>query len=115
MAYYLMVMMCFVLELTGDDMNNFKAQGKQFTSDRGDEGGSVRWSVTTGQEYSREVYADLIVTDCYHTVSLEFSADTARQVDKRLAKLDIVIQELLSFRAALSTAQDSFKPTKFYY
>lgn len=89
-----------------------KKQGKRFLSDRGDEGGSVRWYVNSTSDYYRDVEAELYITDCFKPVTIEFSADKGKGLGKRIAKLDSLIEELQSFKEALVEA--NVKP-KLYY
>lgn len=97
-----------------------KAQGKKFLTDRGDEGGSVRWSVSLNATddyglFNPFIEAELILTDCYKSINLEFNCYKARHIGKRIAKLDVLIQELGLFRVALVQAQLESKPKKFCY
>ena len=91
-----------------------KAQGKTFLTDRGDEGGSIRWFVIEdNQTFYRQVDAELIITDCKQAVVLEFDMDSNKDLPKRLAKVDTLIAELGRFREALVLSE--LKPKKFYY
>lgn len=89
-----------------------KAQGKRFLTDRGAEGGSIRWSVETGS-YLTEIDAELILSDCSKHIYLEFSCDNNKALGKRVAKLEALIEELQDFREALLKAE--IVPKKFYY
>ena len=89
-----------------------KAQGKTFLSGRGDEGGLVRWYTNTesGWEVAE---AELFLSDCFKGITLEFSASTNKELHKRVAKLDTLIEELSKFRASLASSE---KPArKFFY
>ena len=95
-----------------------KAQGKRFLTDRGDEGGSVRWCVEadTSDIFSfMLVEADLIITDCYKTITLDFSTTSYKSIAKRIAKVDGMIAELTEFKAALQQAESRCTPKKLYY
>ena len=89
-----------------------KAQGKRFLSERGDEGGNVRWCITEGVMGWHE--ADLFIGDCFRSINLEFSHNgTGKQVEKRVAKLDNLIEELQKLREALCSSEVKKKP--LYY
>ena len=90
-----------------------KAQGKRFLTKRGDEGGSVRWSINTDEYSNKSIESYLTLTDCGGTITLEFSYHTSKGYDKRVAKLDAVIEELQSMRTALVGSKP--KPPKYYY
>lgn len=92
-----------------------KAQGKSYLSCRGDEGGGVRWYTNTETAYDDcgVVSATLYISDCYKTSVLEFSANTNKQLKKRVAKLDSLIEELNKFRSSLVSTEK--KAIKFYY
>ena len=89
-----------------------KAQGKRFLTERGNEGGSVRWAIETGS-YLTEIDAELILTDCSKSIYLEFSCDNNKALSKRVAKLEALIGELQDFRESLLKAE--IIPKKFYY
>jgi hypothetical protein len=94
-----------------------KAQGKRFLTDRGDEGGSVRWYVVTNASstYSNTIDATLYITDCYKGVALEFACYKSKHIAKRIAKLSSMISELALFKAALIQAQQESVTKKFCY
>lgn len=83
-----------------------KAQGKRFLSERGDEGGNVRWAVSQSHSGCNYHEADVWIGDCFKSICLEFSHDgTPKQVDKRIAKLDNLIEELTEFRISLKKSK----------
>ena len=96
-----------------------KAQSKQFLTDRGDEGGSIRWSISNEQReewiLSEYLNAELTVSDCYKQISLDFDCSKHSDFDKRIAKANVLIKEMTAFRNALVKAQQATKPKKFYY
>lgn len=97
-----------------------KAQGKRFLSDRGDEGGSVRWHVSTDKDdvFCNVVDATLYLTDCDRTITLEFDCYKREHTAKRIAKIDGLISELIAFKLALCDAENALadkKTAKFYY
>lgn len=97
-----------------------KRQGKRFLTNRGDEGGSVRWYVETEEEcgglFGYQVMdSSLHITDCDKCITLEFSCPDYKAFTKRIAKLDELLAELASFRTALQQAQSSSAPKKFHY
>ncbi len=94
-----------------------KAQGKRFLTERGDEGGSVRWhAVTDDDDYAYQILdAELHITDCEKVVVLEFSCPSYKAIAKRIAKVDELLQELTNFKAALQQAQRHHTPKKFHY
>ena len=92
-----------------------KAQGKKFLTERGDEGGSLRWFINTeGEEHAWKVESSLTLTDCYRHITLEFHAGTKPQCLKRVAKLDTLIEELQEFRESLSKSLSTFDRPKFF-
>ena len=95
-----------------------KLQGKKFLTDRGDEGGSVRWHVTTEDDgfiFANLCGAELTITDCSSVVMLEFYCYKREDLVKRIAKLDVLLLELTAFRAALVQVQHDTAPKKFCY
>lgn len=95
-----------------------KAQGKRFLTGRGDEGGSVRWYASTNNTSPLSYYlleAELYLTDCSKSITLEFSCDKHKHLAKRIAKLDVLLAELGAFKAVLIQAQDATKPKSLCY
>lgn len=98
-----------------------KAQGKRFLTDRGDEGGSVRWYVkvegvdSDGDASYYKAEAELYISDCSRTINLEFSCKQVKDLDKRIAKVQQLIAELEDFKQALHKAKIANLPHKFSY
>lgn len=92
-----------------------KAQGKRFLTARGDEGGSVRWYVKTPEDEYYLVESELYLSDCGKTITLEFSCEKYKHLDKRIAKVNALIQEATAFRNALVKVQQATRPKKLYY
>jgi len=86
-----------------------KAQGKRFLSERGDEGGSVRWYVNTEEDYCYTTDAYLYISDCTKRIDLEFYSDDNKGLSKRVTKLDNLIEELQNFREALLQAEKNLR------
>lgn len=74
-----------------------KFQDKRFLSDRGDEGGSFRWTIDTQHNYDNV----LIITDCYKVVTLEFSFRNNKELEERIEKVDNMIDSLLLLKESL--------------
>lgn len=96
------------------------SQGKRFLTDRGDEGGSVRWYIGNSDSLftsldSNYVDIELNITDCSKAVTLDFSCTKYSDYVKRLGKVTALIAELAAFRVALIEAQHAAKPKKLYY
>lgn len=96
-----------------------KKRDKRFLNDNHEEFGSVSWRVTTegdGGLFNRSVLAELRIADCYKVVSLDFDCDKASHIDKRLSKLDSLIDSLQDMREALVEAkEDVVSSRRFYY
>lgn len=94
-------------------------RGKKFLNNSHEEHGSVSWHVTTGKDmdfYQSTCGGELRIADCYKVITLDFDCEKVSHVDKRIAKLDVLIQELQEMRAALEGVKEEAKlKTKFYY
>jgi len=77
------------------------AHDKRFLSERSDEGGSVRWAVDPHDGFKNF----LTITDCSEVVSLDFyipqTGNINKHVEKKVAKLDNLIESLQLFRKEL--------------
>ena len=95
---------------------SYKARGKTFLNDNHEEFGAVAWNVRVGhgREGCKWVNADLRVSDCDDSISLDFYCNSERRLSKRMDKLDVLINELLDFKAALMEAGELIKPAKVY-
>lgn len=86
-------------------MNHYSKSGKRFLNDDYDEHGAVSWQVTKGFSEKRRTNnkdAELRLQDCYKVITIEFGYDGKEQYQERLAKLDVLIEELNEFRSALA-------------
>lgn len=90
-----------------------KAQGKRFLTERGDEGGSIRWTLGKDAYFNGDINAEIIITDCNKSIYLDFSYTNNKALGKRVAKLESLIEELQDFRESLLKAE--IVPKKFYY
>ena len=81
----------------------FEKVGKTFLTHASDQDSSVTWNV--GVEYFSakdiDLFSMLKIRDCHKLVNLEFGCDTPKEGKQRLDKLDTLIKELQTFRAAL--------------
>lgn len=89
-------------------------RNKTFLSDSHEEFDSIRWNVGTNPNdcLRREVTAEVMITDCSKVICLDFDCQEQRHIDKRIAKVDILINELTKFRDALESCK---KSKKYYY
>ena len=88
--------------------------GRRFISDKGDEGGSIRWFLSTSGAFMFDLESSLIITDCTRSITLDFSVySDDYSVKDRVAKLDSLIEGLEEFRTALKGC--IVEPKKYYY
>lgn len=85
---------------------------KRFLTHRSDEGGSIGWSIEK-HEWDTGYSSGITITDCYNKVNLDFTFHNNQQLDKRLDKLNNLIDSLELFRDKLESCRE--KPKKFYY
>lgn len=96
-----------------------KARNKVFLNDNHEEFGYVAWfvkpykNIITGEE--GDYTSQLLISDCTHSIGLDFDFENKHQLNKRIEKLDTLITELQSMRKVLESCKDKFKPKKFYY
>ena len=74
-----------------------KFNDKRFLSPHSDEGGSVRWFIDTERYFDNE----LIMTDSYKTITLDFSYRDNKELQGRIEKVDTLIQSLTLMKEAL--------------
>lgn len=91
---------------------------KQFLNDSHEEFGYVSWKVSsdgTGYQYY-PVNGSLTIADCSDQIVLDFDCKDVKSVDKRIAKLDVLVGSLQDLRKALVKARTILeKRRKFYY
>lgn len=100
-----------------------KARGQKFLNESHYEGGTVRWMVSneeTDYNILRKgkdgIESELVITDCSRSIALEFGSENPKQFKKRIAKLDVLIDELGKMRTTLLLVEeDSLRKKKKYY
>lgn len=79
---------------------------KQFLSDTPYEYGSVCWEVFVDPEDRYDlIQADLRITDCSEKIILGFSSQKEKHIDKRIQKLDNLIDSLKEMRKVLKSKE----------
>lgn len=89
-------------------MKNFEAVDKRFLSKLSGEGGSVVWDVQAHQHRRRgttSISADVRMTDCYKSITLEFYSATSKMFHQRIDKLETLIGSLVEFKDSLYEAR----------
>ena len=86
--------------------------GRSFLSPHYDEGSTVSWDVMIE---ANNVYANLSLRDCYKRIDLSFfiGDDGDYNIDTRLLKVSVLIDELILFRESLKEGHaiyQMFKP-----
>lgn len=72
---------------------------KKFLSDTPYEYGSVCWEVCVDPKDRYDlIQADIRITDCNENISLQFSSQKEKHLDKRIQKLDNLIDSLKEMR-----------------
>ena len=92
-------------------------RNKTFLSDSHEEFGSVSWVVETNGEdniLGYVVEANLTISDCSKCAQLDFDCKGYKHIDKRIKKLDTLIEELQKMKEAMLEVKAS-KRKKFYY
>ena len=75
---------------------------KKFLSDDPFETGAIAASAEVEEDDRyNNLTAELVIKDCYKTVTLDFYAGTKEKQQDRLKKIDTLIDVLVSFREAL--------------
>lgn len=89
-------------------------RNKTFLNDSHEDSGSICWYVRTDHKdyLDREVTAEVKITDCSKVICLDFDCQEKRHIDKRIAKVDTLINELTKFRDALESCK---KSRKYFY
>lgn len=82
-----------------------KACDKRFLTNNPEEFGSVGWGVKTNPEDYYKIQAELRITDCYEKVTLDFNCEKEKHIDKRIQKLDNLIESLNLMRDSLVEAK----------
>lgn len=84
-------------------MKKFSKSSKKFLSGTPHEYGSVAWVVSCEPKDDYHlICADLRITDCSNDISLDFCTREAEHLEKRIEKLDSLIESLQKFRKALT-------------
>lgn len=79
---------------------------KKFLSDTPYEYGSVCWEVCVDPEDRYDlIQADIRITDCNESISLQFSSNKEKHIDKRIQKLDNLIDSLKEMRKVLKSKE----------
>ena len=73
--------------------------------------GGISWYVKVIE--GTKISSSLRINDCSDYVLLEFNSDS-KSIDKRLAKLDVLIDQMLAMKEALSDAKKRVQPAKVY-
>lgn len=96
-----------------------KKRDKRFLNESTEEFGSISWSVVSGDPVNRWdslVESDLRISNCSKNIHLDFNCEKLSHIDKRLVKLDNLIDSLTLFKEALLEAKKEVKSkNKFYY
>ena len=98
-------------------------KNKEFLSNSHGEGGSINWYVAEGANvddvcglFSNIVEGELKLSDCYRTITLDFGCENINQIDKRVAKVQTLLDNLLEMKQALLEAKKIVsQKNKFYY
>lgn len=96
-------------KMSKEEFKGVRGRDKCFLNDSHYEFGTVAWSVSTYQYSERDftVNADLRMSDCGDVINLEFGSSAERESsEKRMDKLDTLIESLQKFRAVLQQAHD---------
>lgn len=89
-------------------MKHFEVVDKRFLSSMSGEGGSSVWDVQAHQSRRRgttNISADVRMTDCYKSITLEFYSSTPKMFHQRIDKLDSLIESLEMFKDSLKQAR----------
>lgn len=90
-------------------MNRYTKNNKTFLSDNKSEYGSICWATGTKdhiKDYPVDEgcipnrWGEVRITDCSKAIELDFWYNTEEGFKERLAKLDLLVSELLKFREA---------------
>lgn len=88
-------------------------KNKRFLSeDRHDETGSITYFVEKGTENYSVIQSTVKIYDCNRSISLDFDCYDYQEIDERLNKIDVLVEELTKVRDALASCK---KGSKFYY
>lgn len=89
------------------------AKGRRFISEKGNEGGSIRWYIEgkfKGKYFG--IKSALILTDCARSVELDFNLYSSKDISQRVAKVDELIDELVNFKSHLANIKPRVKKNK---
>lgn len=95
-----------------------KKRDKRFLNESLEEFGMVGWHVKTKEDRSWNgeiVDSELVIKDCNDTIALNFSCDKPHHIQKRIDKLDTLLESLNGLRETLVKAQEETSTRKFYY
>ncbi len=96
-------------KMSKEEFKGVRDRDKRFLNDSHYEFGTVSWNVSTYQYSERDytVNADLRMSDCGDVINLEFgSSADPKSSEKRMDKLDTLIESLQKFRSVLQQAHD---------
>lgn len=102
-------------------LSNIRHRNKVFLSDSHEQGGSVTWNVAADKGVDDDgkkkdpITSTLRITDCYRIVYLEFDCSKVKHIQKRIDKVDVLLEEITKFKEALLEAQEFHKPKSLYY
>lgn len=92
---------------------------KQFLSPCYGESGNIVVSISSPtvellkeEKWNNYVNMDISISDCSKTISLDFDFTDREQFDKRIAKIDKMMEVLLNARRAMHTAMVEFTEVK---
>ncbi|CAM0109119.1 hypothetical protein VPH70E343_0092 [Vibrio phage 70E34-3] len=98
-----------IRKMAKEEFKGVRGRDKCFLNDSHYEFGTVSWHVSTRQYSERDITvdADLRMTDCGDVINLEFGSSSERESsEKRMDKLDTLIESLQKFRSVLQKAHD---------
>ena len=95
----------------------FRDRGKKFLSDSHEEGGTIIWDgqVRNNGEYRQLFTGQIRITDCTKAVYLDFTCTNTKDIQARLDKVDVLLEEINKFKSVLLEAQRVHKPKRLYY
>lgn len=91
-----------------------RRSNKRFLTTNPSESGAIIWYVRKEEDSRFEVMdASVVIKDCHETVNLDFSVEDWNKLQKRIDKLDVLIEELQKMREAMVVI--GTRSTKFTY
>lgn len=81
---------------------SYKAGNKVFLNDRPEEFGTVSWNIFRwDHDNPTQAECKVVLTDCFRRIDLDFDYVGWSEYQERLTKVDTLIGELESFKAAM--------------